>query len=278
MPVAFALFAWWFLTGAVLYIVGFQRTRVPWTMAGATLIGILALYAIYATAADATVASAFIAFSAALLVWGWHEVSFLTGLITGPRTTPSPRGTTQRSALWPAIETLLYHEAAILVTALLLYALVGEGPNQVALWTYLVLWVMRISAKLNLYLGVPNLSAELLPQHLRYLESYFHRRAMNLLFPVSVTVATIAVVLLVQAAAAADATAFDQTAFTLLATLMALALLEHWMMVLPFAPEAMWQWGLASRKSPPEPIDTFSRDTDSKNPKLAPPQEAGAAA
>jgi putative photosynthetic complex assembly protein 2 len=45
----------------------------------------------------------------------------------------------------------------------------GRQPNQVGTGTFAVLWVMRISAKLNLFLGVRNLSEELLPPHLAYL-------------------------------------------------------------------------------------------------------------
>lgn len=50
---------------------------------------------------------------------------------------------------------------------------------------------MRTSAKVNLFLGARNLSEEFLPPHLRYMESFFRRRAVNLLFPVSVTVASL---------------------------------------------------------------------------------------
>ena len=50
---------------------------------------------------------------------------------------------------------------------------------------------MHPSAKLNVYFGVPNLSEELLPEHLRYLVSFMARRPMNLFFPVSVSVSTI---------------------------------------------------------------------------------------
>ncbi len=99
--------------------------------------------------------------------------------------------------MWPAVETLLYHEAAILVTGLLLYAMLAGSPNEVGLWTFVILWVMRISAKLNVYLGAPNLTEEFLPPHLTYLKTYFCRRSMNLLFPVSVTLSTIATWLLI---------------------------------------------------------------------------------
>ena len=197
LPVLFVLFSWWFLTGAVLWLIGLPRTTVRWSMAGATLVALGALATLWQTAGDTSPAAAYTAFLAALLVWGWHEMSFLTGMVTGPRTSEAPRHTRGRAGLWPAVETLLYHEAAILVTGLLLYAMLAGSPNEVGLWTFVILWVMRISAKLNVYLGVPNLTEEFLPAHLTYLKTYFCRRSMNLLFPLSVTLSTIATWLLI---------------------------------------------------------------------------------
>jgi putative photosynthetic complex assembly protein 2 len=247
LPVLFVLFAWWFLTGVVLYIIGLPRTTVRWSMAGATVVALGAIATLWQTAGDPSPAAAYMAFMAALLVWGWHEMSFLTGVVTGPRTTEAPCRVGSRAGLWPAVETLLYHEVAILLTGLALFAMLWGSPNEVGLWTFVILWVMRISAKLNVYLGVPNLTEEFLPPHLSYLKSYFCRRGMNLLFPVSVTVSTIATFLLIGEAGNA-ANAFELTAFTFLATLMALALIEHWFLVVPLPSGALWSWGLWSRE------------------------------
>jgi putative photosynthetic complex assembly protein 2 len=247
VPVLFVLFAWWFLTGAVLYIVGLPRKTVRWSMVSATVVALGAMMALWLTAGDTSPAAAYTAFLAALFVWGWHEVSFLTGTVTGPRTTEAPRHYRGRAELWPAVETLLYHEAAILLTGAALFAMLWGSPNEVGLWTFVILWVMRISAKLNVFLGVPNLTEEFLPAHLTYLKTYFCRRGMNLLFPVSVTLSTIATWLLIGEAGNA-AGRFEQIAFTFLATLMALALIEHWFLVVPLPSAALWSWGLSSRQ------------------------------
>jgi putative photosynthetic complex assembly protein 2 len=251
LPVLYVLFTWWFLTGAVLYVIGLPRTTARWTMAAATAILAAALLVLWQVADATTAGAAYVAFTAALLVWGWHETSFLLGVVTGPRTTEAPRQYRGRAGLWPAVETLLYHEVAILVTALVLYAMLSGSPNEVGLWTFMILWVMRISAKLNVYLGVPNLTEEFLPSHLTYLKTYFCRRPMNLLFPVSVTLSTIAAWLLIGEAQNAG-TEFDKTAYTFLATLMALALIEHWFLVVPLPSAALWTWGLWSREEEPD--------------------------
>ena len=106
---------------------------------------------------------------------------------------------------------------------------------------------MRLSAKLNLFLGVPILNDQFLPSHLRYLSSFFTRGRVNFLFPVAITGSTVVTAALVVRALAPDASAFDAVGFTLLATLMALAVVEHWFMVLPLPVELLWNWGMRSR-------------------------------
>jgi putative photosynthetic complex assembly protein 2 len=106
---------------------------------------------------------------------------------------------------------------------------------------------MHTSAKLNVYFGVPNLSEELLPEHLRFLVSFMARKPMNLFFPLSVSVSTIVTVLLAQNAI--DATSFETTGYTILATLMVLAVAEHWFLVAPLHANALWRWAVKSSSS-----------------------------
>jgi putative photosynthetic complex assembly protein 2 len=113
----------------------------------------------------------------------------------------------------------------------------------------MVLWWMRLSAKLNVFLGAPALSEAFLPEHLRYLERFFSKKPMNALFPVSITVSTVITVFIVQAARAADVGVFEATGASFLATLMALAILEHWLLVVPLPTDALWSWGLRSHKA-----------------------------
>jgi len=247
LPLAYALFVWWFSTGVILYLDGLPRKTFRWSMLGASGVAGLALLALLASRDDTTAVGAYTAFTAGVLVWGWHEMSFLTGFVTGPRTTPCTPGCTGRVRLSQAVQAILYHELAIALTGVAVLALTWGAPNQVGAWTFLILWGMRISAKLNVFLGVPNLAEEFLPDHLRYLESFFARRPMNLLFPVSVTASTVLTALLVQSALAPQAGPFEVAGFTLLAALTGLAVLEHWFFVLPLPVVALWRWGLRSR-------------------------------
>lgn len=251
--IAYTLFVWWFSTGAVLYLVGMPRATFAVSMTSVTAAAGLALFGLTVTAHDATAASAFCAFSCALVVWGWHEMSFLTATVTGPRNTACPPNVAGWQRFKVATATLIHHEIAIALTAGLIAALTWGAVNQVALWTFAVLWVARLSAKFNVFLGVPNLSEGFLPGHLTYLASYFRQRPMNLLFPVSITGLTAAALAFGLLAATAE-TAFAITAWTLLATLTALALAEHWFMVVPLPTAALWTWGLKSRDASEEPL------------------------
>ena len=126
--------------------------------------------------------------------------------------------------------------------ALALFALTYGQPNQLALWTYLLLWWMHQSAKLNVFFGVPNLGEEMLPDHLAYLASFMRRRPMNPVLPVLGDGLHDCDDAAVRARLArADATAFEIAANTMLATLMALAVAEHWFLVVPIDANAIWR-------------------------------------
>ena len=249
IPALFTLFLWWFSTGVILYLDGLRQETFRWTMLGATTLLLAGLGGLHATAWDSTTQGAYIGFVSAVLVWGWIETAFLTGMVTGPRRTACPPGATGWPRLRAALGAILWHECAIIAGALLIAAVTWGGPNQVGFWTFIAFWVMRQSAKLNVYLGVRNLAEAFLPEHLRYLESFFRRRRMNALFPVSVVAGTAACLLLSMRAVAPDATPHEVAGYSLLASLVALGLLEHWFMVLPVPADALWRWGLASRSA-----------------------------
>jgi putative photosynthetic complex assembly protein 2 len=240
LPVIFAVFVWWFGTALVFLLDQLPRRSFRWTMAGASAALVGALYGAAALAEDVSVTAAYLGFVCGVLVWAWSEIGFLTGLVTGPSRKPCPPGAQGWVRFAAALRTILHHEIAILGLGLVLLGLLWGASNQVALHTYLVLWIMRQSAKINIYLGARNLGESMLPPHLAHLASYFRRGTMNALFPVSVTGGTIAVVMLVQHGLGADA--FTATSCTLIAALMALAVIEHWFLMLPLPLDGLWTW------------------------------------
>lgn len=241
-PALFAVFVWWAGTALVFMLDQLPRRTHRRTMIWATVLLVLSLLCTFSLADRLTTASAYAGFVCGVLVWAWQEIAFLTGTVTGPNREPLAEGARGWPRFRDAVRAILHHELAILAFGLLLLALLWEAPNQMALWTYALLWAMRQSAKLNIFLGARNLGESMLPAHLAHLATYFRRRPMNWLFPFSVTGGTIAAVLLALAAAGAS-DPYQLTAATLLATLMALAVLEHWFLMLPLPLDGLWTWG-----------------------------------
>lgn len=248
IPLLAAVLAWWCGTGLVMYLAGLPRRTHRRVLAGATVALALALWGLATTAADPTELGAYLAFACAIVAWGWQELCFLTGVALGPRTGACPEGVTGWRRFVTALQAILIHELQLLALGGAVFLATAGGTNQVGLWTYLVLWTMRLSAKLSLFLGVPFLHAEWLPAHLRYLATYFRVRPMNWLFPVSVSTATIIVFVQVQAALVPELAPAEATARLLIAALLALAVLEHWFMVLPLPVAALWS-GFKVRES-----------------------------
>ncbi len=246
VPVLFAVFIWWFSTGVVLLLNGMPRTTFRWSVLISSALALTALYALQQTASTLNVVNAYCAFTCALLVWGWHELTFLTGWLTGPR---QQACTADRG--WPrftqAVAAILWHELAILASGIVLTAITWNAPNQIGLWTFLVLWVMRTSAKLNLFFGVRNLSEEFLPAHLTYMGSYFRRRAMNLFLPISIVLSAVALVFIAQHAMNFDTSAAEAIGLILVGSMLAMAILEHFLLVLPLPSTALWRWAMRNR-------------------------------
>jgi putative photosynthetic complex assembly protein 2 len=249
IPAAYAVLVWWFTTGIILFLDGLRPHTFRWSLGAATALLPGVLYAVHAISGDTSATGAYLEFTGAILVWGWLEMSFLMGFITGPRR----HACLERCAGWRhfvhASQAIIWNELATVVAAACLVVATGSGPNHVALWTFMVLWAMRLSAKLNLFFGVPNLGEKFLPDHLVYLKSFFRKRSMNFLFPFSVTLSSIGVYVLVERYLAAS-DAFRATGFALIASLLSLAVIEHWFMVLPIPSEKMWRWAMRAQDPP----------------------------
>ena len=258
LPILATLALWWASTGAIMYAHSLGRRTFIYTMGIATVLVALAFWGLWATSGDTTPAGAYGAFCYGLIVWGWQIVSYYTGYLAGPRKEPCDPDCRGLARFVEAVRTSLYHELAALTGAVVMLALTVGTPNQIGVWTYIVLWWMHESAKLNLFFGVPNLGAEVLPRHLAYLESFMARRPMNMFFPFSVTISTVATVMLAQHALDAHDTPFETIGYTMLATLMALAVAEHWFLVAPLNANALF--GAGSRRGANDLVASLERE------------------
>jgi putative photosynthetic complex assembly protein 2 len=244
MPLAFSIAVWWLSTGIILRLVdGTGPARETRALVLASLALGLGLTGVVLTRDLTTPVGAYMAFVSALLVWSWQEITFLVGLVTGPNRQPCPevKGWTRA---WQAFRAIAHHEAALVLLGAAVILPSWDAPNSVASQTFLVLWAMRLSAKLNLFLGVKNFYESFLPPSLHYLLTYFSRRSFNLFFPISLGLATFVAVFFWEQAWLGES-AYEIAASSLVASLLALAILEHLLLVLPIRPERLWRWALA---------------------------------
>ena len=262
VPPVYAAFIWWFSTGAVLLLVGCAGRFVPLRVTIAAFLVAGSLCGLAFSAADASVEGAYIAFTSTILLWGAQEIAFLSGWVTGPRPERCPAEITGWRRLGPALLAILYHELTLLTCGAAIVALTSGESNQVAVWTFAALWVLRQSAKINLFLGVPVTNDELMPEPVQFLKTFFARKPVGAFFPISVTLATAVLVILIQRIVEVAATPFDVVGLTLVSTLFALGVVEHWFMLLPLPAITLWGWGMRSG-FPPEDA-TMKQEPDVK--------------
>ncbi|MBC8070464.1 MAG: DUF3623 domain-containing protein [Deltaproteobacteria bacterium] len=255
--------AWWLSTGVVLRVVWLPRRTHRYSFMVFSVLALVAGYGLWRASTMTTLAGAYLGLGTALVVWAWHELAFLLGIVSGPRKQPSRPGVTGWPRFVDATLTVIHHELALAATALAVVAATWDAPNQVATGTFLVLWVMRLSAKLNLFFGVRALSEEFVPEHLRYLTSYFRRVRFNPLILLSLVGGGIVLSTLVEAAWSTDASDFTRLAYTLVASMLGLGLLEHAFLAVPMHDAALWRWLVRSRtragadpvpSKPPSPV------------------------
>lgn len=248
LPALFATVLWWGSTGVILYMDGLPARTFRRTMLGSTLVLGASLIGLAWSAGDTSLAGAYVAFTCGLIAWGWQQVAFYLGYLTGPRREACSPGASGFRRFVQAFNATLYQELAAAISALVIAGVVWGAENRIGLWTFLVLWGMHISAKLNVFLGVRNLNEEFFPDHLRYLESFLQRKRMNALLPISLIAGTAVTTWLAKHATELDASPSETAGFTFVATMSLLGVLEHALLVLPLPAARLWEWGLRSRE------------------------------
>jgi len=249
LAILFVLAIWWLSTALVLRMVWLARWTFPVSVAAFTVLGSAGFYGLYWSSKLESTFAAYLAFSCAIAIWGWHELTFLLGIVTGPRKIALPPGAVGWDRFRYATAAVIHHEIALAVTLGVMAAITWGKSNQVGTLTFAILWVMRLSAKFNVFLGVRNLTEQFVPEHLRYMLSYFRKARMNPLMPVSVVAASAVAIRLGAASLYEPTTAFVLVGRTLLATILALAVIEHVFLSLPIPDAVLWRWAIRSKRA-----------------------------
>lgn len=246
LPLLYVVALWFASTALVVWL---DNRRAGSFSASLTIAGIFAVIGtgvIAFAARDASTFAAYASFTATFLVWGYHEMSFLMGKLTGPRRMPCPAGARGWTRFKLSAQTVIYHEIALVVTLALLAALTWGQANATGAYAFAILFAMRLSTKLNIFLGVPNFSSDILPPQLAYLKSYFRNRAFNALMPLSLLLGSALTYWLGSTALAATGDA--AIAWSLLTGLALLGVIEHLFLVLPIGDTALWRWAIPNAK------------------------------
>lgn len=247
LPLLFVVALWWVGTIVLLHRAGLHRASYGKTMRLSAVMAVIGFFAIVVSRDGGTAASPYVAFAGALAIWAFHEASYLLGFVSGPRPQSCPESATMSQRFSYGIKACLYHELAVVATVGAITALTWNAANRVALWTFVIVWIMRWSAKLNIFLGVRNLHREYWPEHLKYLQSYARERSMNPLFPWSVTIAIGFVGFLLVLAVAAASDPVQRTSAMLLGGFLTLAVIEHFFLMYRVPDDVLWRIGLRAR-------------------------------
>lgn len=247
VPFIVTLAIWFIATGLVAFTVSDgvdsnSRATFRRNVALGGLAGIAGLVAILFAAASVSVAAVYVSFIGALLVWGWHEIGFLTGAAAGPRRIACNPGARGLDRFTQASASVIYHEIALALTALMLISLSWNAPNQIGATVFVLMFALRLSTKINLFVGVPNTTTEMLPAHLGYLKSYFGRNRMTWLLALSILAIIALAGWFAALAMAAPAGSPEMVGASLLTALCLLGALEHLFLALPFRDGMLWGW------------------------------------
>lgn len=239
--IGYAVFLWWFSTGLILLLNRLPRRTFPLSLVAGTGLFAASLGGLWWSRDETTVAGALCAFSCGLIAWGWQELTFYLGYVTGPRTHACKPGCSGWKHFGHALQVSLYHELSILITGTILVFMLWDAPNRFGLATFGLIMMMHQSARLNVFLGVRNVIEEWAPPHLPFLVSFLNNsRSINLFWPISQGAACASLAVLVSFAAMAEPGSFEQAGFTLVSAILTLGILEHVFMIVPLPLARLW--------------------------------------
>tara|TARA_A100001015_G_scaffold179486_1_gene199549 strand:+ start:7707 stop:8468 length:762 start_codon:yes stop_codon:yes gene_type:complete len=248
VSIVFTIIFWWFTTIFLLRATrNISKVKINVLMILSTALLILGFTGLFWSVDKQSITGVYVGFTSVLLIWFWLESTFLVGWVTGIRKVACPKDVTEFKRAWLAFLTINHHEYLLLATLFCVWFVTINGENFIGLYAFLTLWCMRVSSKLNVFLGVRNLYEEFLPTPIRHLSTYFRKKNCNPIFPITFLGAFLINLLFWDNAFQSE---IDHMVvhFGLLATLLSLGIFEHVVMVLPFQLNKLWSLGLNPQK------------------------------
>jgi hypothetical protein len=140
VPFIVTVAIWFIATGLIAWADNRERSTFSRSLVIGGAAGISGLVVILVSSLSAEVWAVYLAFIGALMVWGWHELSFLTGAAAGPRRGLADPGLTGLARFRQAAATVMHHEVALALTALLLISLSWSAPNQIGATVFVLMF------------------------------------------------------------------------------------------------------------------------------------------
>lgn len=254
VPFIVTVAIWFVATGLIAFSVaagadGSGRATFRRSIAIGGLVGVAGLVAILLSLQSVSQWSVYLAFVGALMVWGWHEIGFLTGAAAGPRRIALEAETRGFARFTQASATVIHHEVALALTALMLISLSWNAVNQVGATVFVLLFALRLTSKINLFVGVPNSTTEMLPAHLGYLKSYFGRNRMTVMLAASILGIGMLAAWFASLAIAAPHGSPEMVGASLITALCLLGVIEHLFLALPFRDGMLWGWAFSKNSN-----------------------------
>ncbi|MGV3633191.1 MAG: DUF3623 family protein, partial [Pseudorhodoplanes sp.] len=128
IPALYALLVWWLGTGIVLYVARLPARTYPVSLTISAVLAILAIAAIALTARTTTAISAYLAFTSAIVVWGFIELAFLTGAILGQDRSEALPGASGWRRVSHAVAAIIHHELALIIAGAAIFAASYGAP------------------------------------------------------------------------------------------------------------------------------------------------------
>lgn len=248
LPIVFVTLLWWSSTGVVLWLANGRKEQLHTRLIFLTVVCAIGFSGLIIASASTAPWAPYLAFSSAIAVWAWIEFTFLAGMVTGPHLTPCPPDVSERKRFHLAFRTIMHHEFALLAALIAIWAINYANGNMMGIYTFGLLWVMRLSAKLTIFSGAPTLSIDMMPHRLAHMKTYFRVDRIGPVFWASMATNSVLLVAAIWCLLTETIHAGARVGLVMLTTLVALAVLEHLFMVLPMRESALWGWAMDDKE------------------------------
>ena len=261
ISIIFVFFLWWSLTGLILYVakkgdlVGGKYHLISGILSLPIFVGAWFFYIVNLESSNLT--NVMTGFLSSLMIWGWCEFTFLTGFIAGLTGKHLVKHENEKERFLNGLKSIIFNEILLLLCLGGMAFLTLGKDNNIGFFAFFILYIARVSAKLNLFFGVPYINLQFLTFRLRHLEAFCKVAPVGSFFFGSCLILSGLFGFLAVTVFFSGNTPTIQLGYLMLSTLVALAVIEHLFMAIPFRDAKLWNWMLPKFEGQPKRIEVL---------------------